>query len=79
MTKMAAMTIYSKKPSKSFFSDTGGPISMNVKEGNDQEMAQREIPFQNSRWKKKLILTHLAYIANGKKNVLYCATISLGE
>ena len=28
---------------------------------------------------KTNILTHLAYIANGKKRELYCATISLGE
>ena len=27
MTKMAAMTIYGKNPSKIFFSETGGPIS----------------------------------------------------
>ena len=27
MTKMAAMPIYSKNPSKIFFSGTGGPIS----------------------------------------------------
>ena len=27
MTKMAAMTIYNKNPSKSFFSGTAGPIS----------------------------------------------------
>ena len=27
MTKMAAMTIYGKNPSKIFFSRTGGPIS----------------------------------------------------
>ena len=27
MTKMAAMTIYGKNPSKIFFSESGGPIS----------------------------------------------------
>ena len=27
MTKLAAMPIYDKKPSKIFFSETGGPIS----------------------------------------------------
>ena len=30
MTKMAAMPIYGKNPSKIFFSGTGGPISMNL-------------------------------------------------
>ena len=33
----------------------------------------------DARAYRRIILTHLAYIANGKKNVLYCATISLGE
>ena len=35
--------------------------------------------YRNTIHSKISILTHLAYIANGKKNVLYCATISLGE
>ena len=30
MTKMAAMPIYGKNPSKIFFSGTGGPISMQL-------------------------------------------------
>ena len=30
MTKMAAMHIYGKNPSKIFFSGTGGPISMKL-------------------------------------------------
>ena len=30
MTKMAAMPIYGKNPSKIFFSETGGPISMKL-------------------------------------------------
>ena len=30
MTKMAAMPIYGKNPSKIFFSGTGGPISMKL-------------------------------------------------
>ena len=30
MTKMAAKPIYGKNPSKSFFSATGGPISMKL-------------------------------------------------
>ena len=30
MTKMAAMTIYGKNPSKIFFSRTGGPIFMKL-------------------------------------------------
>ena len=29
MTEMAAMSIYGKIPSKMFFFETGGPISMN--------------------------------------------------
>ena len=30
MTKMAAMPLYGKNPSKIFFSGTGGPISMKL-------------------------------------------------
>ena len=30
MIKMAAMPIYGKKPSKIFFSGTGGPISLKL-------------------------------------------------
>ena len=59
MTKMAAMPIYGKNPSKIFFSGTGGPISMKL------GMKHRWLKHYNVCINHDLVMT-LTYFLHGQ-------------